>query len=130
MPYEKRNYVLSCTYIKSIEYYIECNISICLGNFLHIFVKASVAKFMFCKSPCFQHILCAGITNFDNVLRNKLYEVELQMSQSILSLSLMSWGIMLHCKNFWWKYIKNENCKSSLCNKVQKTNVSRYFSIL
>ena len=62
MPYEKRIYVLSRTYIKSIEYYIEYNIrSICLRNFLQIFVKASVAKFMFCKSLCFQHILMNNI---------------------------------------------------------------------
>ena len=37
-----------------------------------------------------------------------------------------------HCKNFRWKYIKNEGCKSCLVNKVQKVTfpvISRSGSI-
>ena len=79
-------------------------------------MEASVVEFIFCKTPCFQHILM----NDFRLMRLKYERFSLRRISDISDIQTTFTLQKFYCKNSQCKYIKNENHKSHLSNKNKK----------
>ena len=100
------------TTIKNFSSVIHKNIR--SEHFLQIIIKVSVAEFVFSKIPYFQHILLEHLWTNAFELWKFFFQEHL-----ILDIKTTFRLQKPHCKYFWWKHIKNENCKCYLGNKNQ-----------
>ena len=73
-----------------------------------------MAEFVFSKIPYFQHILLEHLWTNAFELWKFFFQEHL-----ILDIKTTFRLQKPHCKYFWWKHIKNENCKCYLGNKDQ-----------
>ena len=103
----KQNEDEPVTYGLSTKFNSIIQFHICLENLLQIIVKTSVAEFMFSKIPWFLYILFFPLNFF--------FEAHLILDDKA-AFRLQK----PRCKDFWWKRIKNQSCKSHLRNKEQK----------
>ena len=81
-----------------------------LEDFLEIFIKRK-EKQILRRVPCFQHVLLSNFRRVVWSMKIMLWRTFTQYSGSCLKLRKP------HCKNFKWKYIKNESQKSYLGDK-------------